>query len=182
MDLVPALDHTFRHTQRIVANVHPDQYGDKTPCTEWTVRDLLEHMIGVVAGIGGTAAGAPSEPFALTDDPAEQFAAVSASTLTAWQAPGVLEREFDGPGGRMPGRVLASINLLDTATHSWDLAVATGQPSALPDDVAVAALEASEMIVTPQLRPGRFGPQVEVGAAGGDGATERLVAFLGRTP
>ena len=41
----------------------------------------------------------------------------------------------------LPGRVLAGINLLDTATHTWDLATATGQPATLPDDVALTALE-----------------------------------------
>jgi uncharacterized protein (TIGR03086 family) len=80
----------------------------------------------------------------------------------------------------MPGRALASINLLDTATHTWDLATATGQPSALPDDVATAALEASRVIVDDELRPGRFGP--EVPAPAGATPTEALVAFLGRTP
>ena len=30
----------------------------------------------------------------------------------------------------MPGRRLASTSLLATATHTWDLAVATGQPRA----------------------------------------------------
>lgn len=80
----------------------------------------------------------------------------------------------------MPGRVLASINLLDTATHTWDLATATGQPSALPDEVANAALEAGLATISPDIRPGRFGP--EVAAPVGAGPTERLVAFLGRIP
>ena len=68
----------------------------------------------------------------------------------------------------MPGHALAGINLLDTATHTWDLATATGQPAALPDDVATAALEASRATITPEIRPGRFGPEVAApaGAAG----------------
>ena len=72
----------------------------------------------------------------------------------------------------------ASINLLDTATHSCDLAVATGQPATLPDDVARAALEASRSIVSPEIRAGRFHP--EHAAPDGADATTRLVAFLGR--
>ena len=80
----------------------------------------------------------------------------------------------------MPGRVLAGINLLDTATHTWDLATATGQPSTLPDGVATAALEVSRATISPELRPGRFGPEVPVAADAGP--TEQLVAFLGRRP
>jgi uncharacterized protein (TIGR03086 family) len=180
MDVVAALDQTFRHAQPVIANVRADQYDDKTPCAEWTVRDLLEHMIGVVAGIGSAVAGTTPEPFVLADDPAAQFEVASATALAAWRSPGVLDREIEIRAGRLPGRVVAGINLLDTATHTWDLAVATGQPSQLPDDVATAALEASGMVVTGELRPGRFGPAV--GAPEGSGATERLVAFLGRTP
>ncbi len=91
----------------------------------------------------------------------------------------MLDRTIDGGPGPMPGRVLAGINLLDTATHTWDLAIATGQPATLPDDVADAALEASHTIVSAELRVGRFGPEV-VAPEGAD-PTERLVAFLGRT-
>ncbi len=46
MDVVNALDETFGHAHAVIAVVRADQHGDKTPCTEWTVRDLLEHMIG----------------------------------------------------------------------------------------------------------------------------------------
>jgi uncharacterized protein (TIGR03086 family) len=180
MDVITALDETFQHTQGVIDGVQVDQLDDKTPCTEWTVRDLLSHMIAVVAGLGDTAAGRPRADFELSDDPAAQFRLASAAALAAWQSPGVLDRVVDGGPGPMPGRVLAGINLLDTATHTWDLAVATGQPRALPDDVAEAALEVSRTIVTPQLREGRFGPEVIVltNAA----PTDRLVAFLGRTP
>ena len=60
----------------------------------------------------------------------------------------------------MPGRVLAGINLLDTATHTWDIATATGQPAKLPDGVAEAALEASRATISAEIRPGRFGPEL----------------------
>jgi uncharacterized protein (TIGR03086 family) len=80
----------------------------------------------------------------------------------------------------MPGHVLAGINLLDTATHSWDLAIATGQDPTLPEEVAVAALDAGKTIISPEIRPGRFAP--EVAPSPGAGPTAQLAAFLGRTP
>ena len=92
----------------------------------------------------------------------------------------MLDAIIDAGPGPMPGRVLAGINLLDTATHSWDLATATGQPAALPEDVAAAAMEASRATISPEIRPGRFGPEVD--APSGASATDALVAFLGRTP
>jgi uncharacterized protein (TIGR03086 family) len=178
MDVVDALEQAFTHSRTVIAGVTPQRYGDTTPCTEWTVRDLLEHMIGVVSGLGAAAAGQPPTPFELGDAPAGQFAAASASALDAWRQPGVLDRVLDGGAGPMPGRVLASINLLDTATHTWDLATATGQPAELPQPVAVAAMEAGRMIVVDEIREGRFA--AEQPAPSGASATQQLVAFLGR--
>jgi uncharacterized protein (TIGR03086 family) len=180
MDLIVALDLTFAHAHDVVAGVRRDQYDDKTPCVEWTVRELLEHMIGVVDGLGAAASGRAPTPFTLGADPAAQLHEAATSAMTGWRTPGVLDRIIDAGPGPMPGHALASINLLDTATHTWDLATATGQPSALPDDLATAALEASRATITAELRPGRFGP--EVPAAAGATPTEALVAFLGRTP
>jgi len=178
VDVVDALDQTFSHASGVIAGVRVEQHDDKTPCEEWTVHDLLEHMIGVVAGLGAAARGEPRTAFVLAADPAQQFQEVAAATLAAWRMPGVLDRMIDGVVAPMPGRALASINLLDTATHTWDLATATGQPAELPEAVAVAAMEASQMIVSSELRPGRFGP--EQVAPDGATATQRLVAFLGR--
>jgi uncharacterized protein (TIGR03086 family) len=79
----------------------------------------------------------------------------------------------------MPGRVYASINLLDTATHTWDLAIATGQPAELPEPVASAAIDASRLIVTDATRTGRFAP--EQPSPSDASATRQLVAFLGRS-
>jgi uncharacterized protein (TIGR03086 family) len=180
VDLLDSLEQTFDHAHDVIAGVRAAQYDDKTPCAEWTVRDLLDHMIGVVAGLGAAAAGKPPRPFVLAADPAAQFEAAAAAAMEAWRAPGVLEAIVDAGPGPMQGHVLAGINLLDTATHTWDLATATGQPAALPDEVATAALEASRATISPEIRPGRFGP--EVAAPAGAAATDALVAFLGRTP
>jgi uncharacterized protein (TIGR03086 family) len=181
MDLLAALDQTFSHAGGVIAGVRPEQLDDPTPCEKWTVRDLLEHMIGVVDGMGASVSGAaPDRPFELGPDPAAQFRQASAATLAAWRTQGKLDEMIDGGPGPMPGQVLAGINLLDTATHTWDLATATGQPPSLPEGVAAAALDASHQIVGPEIRAGRFGP--EVTADDGAGPTERLVAFLGRRP
>jgi hypothetical protein len=58
MELIDALDQTFQHAQGVIGNVRADQYDDPTPCPDWTVRDLLSHTIGVVAGL----AQPPPEP------------------------------------------------------------------------------------------------------------------------
>jgi uncharacterized protein (TIGR03086 family) len=136
--------------------------------------------IGVVEGLGAAAGGRPPAAVALAADPAAQFHHAADAALAAWRTPGVMDRVIDVVVAPMPGRMLASINLLDTANHTWDLATATGQPAELPEAVAAAAMEASRIVVSPELRPGRFGP--ELPATEDASATQRLVAFLGRTP
>jgi uncharacterized protein (TIGR03086 family) len=180
MELIDALEQTFQHAGGVIGNVRADQYDDPTPCPAWAVRDLLSHTIGVVAGLGAAAAGDPPAEFALGADPAAQFREAAAAALAAWRTPGVLDKIVDAGPGPMPGRLLAGINLLDTATHTWDIASATGQPTQLPTAVAEAALEASRVTISAEIRPGRFGP--EVPAAPDAGPTEQLVAFLGRQP
>src|SRR4051812_26433479 len=181
MEVIDALDRTFQHAHQVIGGVSKDRLDDPTPCTEWAVRDLLSHMIGVVAGLGSAVSGqAPQGEFELSADPASQFGEIAATTLQAWRVPGTLDRMIDGGPGPMPGQVLAGINLLDTATHTWDLATATGQKAALPDDVAEAAMAAAKQIVSDDIRQGRFGAPCH--APDGADATSRLVAFLGRQP
>ena len=180
MELIDALDQTFQHAHGVIGGVRADQYDNTTPCEKWTVRELLEHTIGVVAGLGAAAAGTSGEKFALGSDPASQFDQASSATLAAWRAPGIMDQIIDAGPGPMPGRILAGINLLDTATHTWDIATATGQPAKLPDDVAAAALEVSRQIIGPEIRTGRFATEVETPQDAGP--TEQLVAFLGRQP
>jgi uncharacterized protein (TIGR03086 family) len=180
MELIAALEQAFQHAHGVIGNVRADQYDDPTPCPDWAVRDLLGHTIGVVTGLGAAASGNPPAEFALGPDPASQFREAADAALTAWRTPGVFDMIVDGGPGPMPGRALAGINLLDTATHTWDIATATGQPTQLPDGVAEAALEASRATISATIRPGRFG--LEVPAALDAGPTEQLVAFLGRQP
>jgi uncharacterized protein (TIGR03086 family) len=184
MELVDALDQTFDHAYKVIGSVRPEQYGDPTPCEEWNVQQLLTHVVGVTTVMGETAAAGKADRRAdsvtLSDDPAAQFRAAADAALAGWRKPGIMDATMNAGPGPMPGRVLAGINLLDTATHSWDLARATGQGSDLPLAVAEAALEASHQIVNDQLRPGRFAAELD--APDGCTSTDRLVTFLGRQP
>jgi uncharacterized protein (TIGR03086 family) len=176
--LAEAFDHAH---QRIVA-IRPDQLDNPTPCAEWDVSALLSHTIGVVQKIGDAVAGNPpaAGEFTLADDPATQFRAAADAALAAWA--GVdLDGVIDIGAGPMPGRAGLSINLLDTATHAWDIARATGQPEPLPEQLAAAVFEACRATISDDVRSfAGFDPAIEV-AEDAD-PTTRLVAFLGRRP
>jgi uncharacterized protein (TIGR03086 family) len=80
----------------------------------------------------------------------------------------------------MPGPALAGFTTLDILVHGWDLATATGQPADLDGRLAAHALGFAEQAITPDTRAPRIGPAVHVAAD--IPVTQRLVAFLGRTP
>ncbi len=184
MEMLDALSQTFDHASSVISGVRSDQLDTPTPCREWTVRDLLAHTTGVVINMGCGAAGRPLLPdvnaIPLEGDVGTQFRTEADRTLAAWTTRG-LDGEANVGAGPMPATAAISINLLDTATHSWDIAHATGQAAALPDELAVFILELSRGIVSDDIRSfAGFDPAIQV--PDGAGATDRLVAFLGRQP
>ncbi len=183
MDLVAALSQTFDHTHGVIAGVRADQMSNATPCTEWDVQALITHALGVVAGIGSAVRGeSPKEgaQFALDGDAAAQFRSLADGTLAAWKNVD-LNSEINIGAGPMPGSAALSINLLDTATHSWDIAHATGQPEALPEELAALIFGICQGFITDELRSfAGFNPSVPVSADAN--STLKLVSFLGRNP
>ena len=184
MDLLDALAQTFDHTTAIIGGVHADQLDASTPCRDWDVRALLGHTIGVVVNIGRGANGeellADMNSISLKPDLRAQFKSAGEHTLAAWTARG-LDGEVDIGAGPMPAPAGLGINLLDTATHSWDIATATGQNAALPDELAATVLSVCQGFVTDEIRGfAGFDPAVPVPADAGP--TDQLVAFLGRRP
>src|SRR5204863_3490168 len=128
---------------KVVAGVRADQLDAPTPCREWDLRTLLAHTMGVVVNMGRGASGAELLPdinaVPLDADLRVQFRNEADHTLAAWRARG-LEGEVNIGAGPMPVPAGMSINLLDTATHSWDIARATGQVGDLPDALGVMVL------------------------------------------
>lgn len=184
MDLIAALEQTFSHTHQVVAGVKKDQLSLATPCSEWTTGELISHTVGVVRNIGQAVAtgNAPTEPSTveLSNNLGAQFRATADDTLAAWRKAG-LDGETNIGAGPMPRQAAISINLLDTATHAWDIARATGQPEALPADLATLVFGICQGFVTDDVRKfAGFAPAVTVGASANP--TEQLVAFLGRKP
>jgi uncharacterized protein (TIGR03086 family) len=184
-DPIDVLDRTFAQTRQIVRAVRADQLDGTTNCPDWDVRALLGHAIGVIGMVTSALTGVPAELPAEDADLAGLVAAyddAAAVAMAAWRDPGVLEREVDTPFGRSPGIRLARLNQADTVVHGWDIARATGQPTAGFDpELADAALAFMHEMMRPEFRGGQaFGPEVDVAA--GAPVYDRLAGFAGRTP
>jgi uncharacterized protein (TIGR03086 family) len=147
-----------------------------TPCEEWDVRTLLDHMLETQRYFLGSARGedvsppGPTPPKLLSDDPVADFASMRSDMLDAYGAPDVVEKT--GPA--------LGIAFADQLLHGWDLARATGQDATMPAGLPEAAYEMIHGRFTDEQRKGVFKPEVQVG----DDASpqERLLAYTGRDP
>ena len=122
-------------TRPHVGGPHRDQYDDSTPCTEWDVRALLNHLLGTLE-LGrlcsrtprprrhGTGELPPTD--LVGDDPLKAYR-VGVEALLAAADDDAFDRLHATPFGDMPGAVLAGFTTLDIPVHGWDLARATGQ-------------------------------------------------------
>jgi uncharacterized protein (TIGR03086 family) len=166
----------------LIANVQPGQWSAPTPCTEWDVRRLVEHLTGMNRVFTALLLAAPPprrpDVGAVDSDPVGSYRDSAAELQRAFGRPGALDREYVGPLGSASGRQRLQIRLYDLLAHGWDLAQATGQPADLPDDLAEQSLVFARTQVSDNSRAGRFGPPTEVSPDAP--AIERLVAFLGR--
>jgi uncharacterized protein (TIGR03086 family) len=175
------LGRAFDVVAGLIGNIQADQWSAPTPCTEWTVRQVVNHLTGMNRVFAVLLAGQPPpRPSAdhVEADPVRAYRDSAAALLAAFGRPGVLDRAYRGPLGTATGAERLQIRLYDLLAHGWDLAQATGQPANLPDDLAEQSLAFARTQLAEQARPGRFGPAQT--AAEHASAIEQLVAFLGR--
>jgi uncharacterized protein (TIGR03086 family) len=181
------LARAFATTRSVLANVTADQLDQQTPCKSWTVRELVNHIVGGAHYFGasaetGEAADLPDRDW--TDgDMVASFDEGSARAVAAFDAPGAQEQIVKLPFGEFPGSAFMGLATTDTFTHAWDLAKATGQPTDLDPELAEQILQGAQASISDGFRgdePMPFGPKVE--APAGASAADRLAAFLGRQP
>jgi uncharacterized protein (TIGR03086 family) len=174
------LDRSFVAVDALIAGVRPEQWSASTPCTDWTVQQLVGHIVGMNRVFAAMLAGErPPERRELSPDKLLPAYRESAQQLLAvFGEAGVLDRSFESPMGSASGAERLQIRLYDLLAHGWDIAQATGQEAALPEDAAEVALAFVTHQLLDEARPGRFDSAQP--APPDASAIERLVAFLGR--
>ena len=183
------LERAFATTAGVLAQVTVDQMDLETPCASWKVRDLVNHIVAssyffaAVAEHGEMPVRGERPDFTAGDFSAA-FGSGSAQAVTAFAAPGAMDRTMVLPFGEIAGSVCVLAAATDTFAHGWDLARATGQPSDLDPDLAGQLLAFARTLVTDDLRgsdrTAPFGPVVLV--ADTAPTADQLAAFLGRQP
>ncbi|MFE9023383.1 TIGR03086 family metal-binding protein [Streptomyces sp. NPDC007808] len=169
----------------VVRGIPGSALGAPTPCAEYDVKDLVNHLFQVIVQFQRLAAKEASDfgetPDRVAEGPEwrERLAQEADRLVAAWSAPGAEEGTTGGMN--LPARLVGSMALLDLTVHVWDLARATGQDEPGADEAVVAELAGAVDELAPTARRmGVFGEPVPEPA--GASAFERLLARTGRDP
>jgi len=176
MTPLTSAEATLAVCQQVLRGVEDSQRGNPTPCSEFSVDQLVDHLLGSMAGLArmaGTEITAPS-----SGDVESRVASAAEQALEAWRRRGLEGTVSAGPN-EMPAPLAAGILSVEFLIHAWDLAVATGQKVEVSDELTAYVLEIAEQLISPQARAGgSFAEAVEVGPDAH--VLERLIAFSGR--
>lgn len=183
MEPLDAFDRAAAAATAIVAGITDDQLALPSPCTEWTVRELVNHLVTgnlmSVAIVEGRA-HPDRNVDRLGSDPKAVFAESLAASRAALHQPGLLERTVTTPMGEAPGAVLVQMRVAELLVHGWDLARATGRSTDIDAELAGSVLAAWQARLAD--RPRTLTPFADPQPVPDDAtAADRLAAYLGRS-
>jgi uncharacterized protein (TIGR03086 family) len=185
MHEVALLEGILTKTGNIIAGVRPDQRERVTPCPEFDVEALMNHIVGWIqvfdAGCNGRVFAGDPATYRCGPDAAHAFRASAASLIAGWEEHG-LDRPVRVTSGEMPGEMVFNMTVMEYFGHGWDLAVATGQPIPYTEQEAIETLARAEATLPAEYRGDSmpFGPIIPVNPDAS--SVDKLVAFLGRNP
>lgn len=168
-------------TADLIDGIAADLWTAPTPCSEWRVRDLVSHLVGMNLVFVAMFEGSPMPERGadrLGTDPAAAFRRSAAALRAAAALPGVLERSQATPVGVATGADRLQWRVVDLLVHGWDLVQATGVEVELPDHLAEQALPFVRSQLPSQPRAGRFGDSQPI--RDDAPAIDRLAALTGR--
>jgi uncharacterized protein (TIGR03086 family) len=166
--------------------VRDDQWAAPTPCTEWDVRALVNHLVNealwvkpLLDGLTISEVGSRLDGDVLGDDPKASFDRAAMEATDAVAEPGALDRVVHVSAGDSPASEYLSEVFIDFVVHGWDLARAIGADETIDPGFAAAIYEQMQPKEAEMRTWGVYGAGVEVGE---DADTQtKLLALFGRT-
>jgi uncharacterized protein (TIGR03086 family) len=164
-----------------------------TPCDDWNVRDLVQHVIAgnrmaVVMLAGNSRADVDAARRAITSrdqlgaDPARAFVESADAQAAAFARPGALEATCHHYVGDIPGTQLLGFRIGDLTLHAWDLARAIGDDETLDDDLVEWVYEAMAPLASTMGKTGLFGDGPSATLRDDVALQTRLLDLAGRRP
>ena len=175
-----------------------DSQADRpTPCTEWSVRTLMTHVVAwnrlfaagllnvrppdeiTAAALATTPDSGDPVPDLVQGAPGHAYRTSAHELLAVLSLDPDLSAVCDLPIGELPAGTVLNMALLDNIVHGWDLAVATGQDATIPEDLVAALEPVAASLPIEQTRGSLFAPA----RTPPEGATrqQRVLAYLGRS-
>ena len=116
-------------------------WTESTPCTEFDVRTLANHLLGTVEAMRRIGAGEdldPDDPWGtggdhMRDGWRDDLTDRLSGYAEAWDSPDAFEGE--AMGGKMPKQMIGAMAFVEVVLHGWDLARGSGQHVEYDDDV-----------------------------------------------
>jgi uncharacterized protein (TIGR03086 family) len=187
MNLHPQMAVAATESARVVGGVRADQFSAVTPCTDWDLHALLNHMILWTAYSAERRARDEQVPedlmnadFAAEPGYAADYSAQLDRAVAAWSDPAAWERNLNVMGSPTPAADVAALLIAEMVLHGWDAAKASGQRYTARDDVAEAVLNAVEANAELFRKYQGFAEPVLVPASAP--ALDRALAQSGRDP
>lgn len=184
MEVNDALDETVAIMDGLVAGLTPEHREMKTPCKQFTVHDLINHVVNTSKLVGAVVSGQPENIPAegtdhLTEGPVNGWNDGRAALIAAATAEN-LELVRETPFGEVPGALPMSVAVSDVLVHAWDLAQATDQPISASDGLAAFAQGTWEQVIQPEARNGDAF-DVEQPCPDDASPLDKVAAFTGRS-
>ncbi|MDI3407045.1 TIGR03086 family metal-binding protein [Streptomyces cavernicola] len=178
-----ALDAFGDRVHRIAA----DQWDADTPCTDWSVRDLVNHLTAeqlwvphLVRGATIASVGTAYDGDVLGSDPVATWDKAADAARAAFAEPGALDGTVHLSYGPSPAAHYCGQMVTDLVVHAWDLARGIGADEQLPRTLVDFAVREVSPYAAELAKSGLFAPPVEP-PPGADVQT-KLLCLLGRRP
>ncbi|MGQ0617993.1 MAG: TIGR03086 family metal-binding protein [Acidimicrobiia bacterium] len=189
MELSEAYAQALGEFDQRVQKVGADQWDAPTPCTDWTVRNLVNHVTGQQLVVPRLIKGEkPNDIVDLLDgdvlgnDAAGVWGAAAADAKAAFAQAGVLDKEIESMAGALPVADYAWELALGLTVHAWDLARAIGADEKLNEDLVRTIFEKTRPQLELWRRAGLTGFDDAVPVADDADVQTRLIALVGRKP
>ncbi|MEO8363626.1 MAG: TIGR03086 family metal-binding protein [Ilumatobacteraceae bacterium] len=185
MDKIELLDGVLTKTGDLLEGTKKDMKELPTPCPEFRVEDLVNHMVGWTrvfdANCNSRSIEGDANQYQCKIHPATEYKTAATSLLDGWKKFG-FDRKVQMMSNELPAESVFNMTVMEAVTHGWDLAVATGQPIPYTEQEAEEILTRAEATLPAQYRgPDKpFAQIVEVSASAP--AIDRLAGFMGRNP
>jgi uncharacterized protein (TIGR03083 family) len=171
MDPIGVLSRALDQTGNLLDHVNTDVLERPTPCSDWDVAALADHLVND-----------PRQFLLMVRGEQPDWSAPTPHVTQAWgqtfrASADELVQAMQGLGESPP--LPPEMQLAEFAVHGWDLATALDLPlDGLDPEVAELGLEFMQANLKPEMRTGAFGP--EQPAPPDAGPYDRIAAFAGR--